>query len=46
MRPASQGRGMDLATARALLAELELHEVEDLDDAWFEAELAELLPTA
>ena len=37
---------MDIDTAHALLAELELREVEDLGAAWFEAELAELLPLA
>ena len=37
---------MDIDTAFALLAELELHEVDDLDAGWFEAELAELLPLA
>ena len=37
---------MDIETAYALLAELELREVEDLDQAYFEAELQELLPLA
>ena len=37
---------MDIERAYALLAELELREVEDLDAGWFEAELAELLPLA
>ena len=37
---------MDIERAYALLAELELREVEDLDAAWFDAELAELLPSA
>lgn len=37
---------MDIETAQALLAELELHDVEDLGDDWFEAELADLLPLA
>jgi len=37
---------MDINEAFALLAELELHEVEELDRAYFEAELAELLPIA
>ena len=37
---------MDIESAHALLAELELHEVDELDAAWFEAELAELLPLA
>ena len=35
---------MDIETAYALLAELELHDVEDLGDAYFEAELDDLLP--
>jgi len=43
-RCAPQGRGMDIESAYALLAELELHEVDDLGAAWFEAELAEVLP--
>jgi hypothetical protein len=34
---------MDLEDAYALLAELELHEVEELDGAWFDAELQEEL---
>ena len=37
---------MDIDSAYALLAELELREVEDLGAAWFEADLAELLPLA
>jgi hypothetical protein len=37
---------MDIETAFALLAQLELHEVEELDDAYFEAELRGLLPSA
>ena len=37
---------MDIDTAYELLAELEIQEVGDLDAAWFEAELAELLPLA
>ncbi len=37
---------MDIEDAFALLTELELHEVEELDDEWFEAELRELLPLA
>jgi hypothetical protein len=37
---------MDIETAYALLAELELHEVEELDHSYFEAELRELLPVA
>jgi hypothetical protein len=45
-RKAPEGGAMDLADAFALLAELELHEVEELDRDWFEAELRELLPPA
>jgi hypothetical protein len=37
---------MDIEDAFALLAELELHEVEELDGEYFEAELRELLPLA
>ena len=37
---------MDIEDAFALLAELELHEVEELDRQYFEAELRELLPLA
>ncbi len=37
---------MDIESAYALLAELELRDVEDLGDDWFEAELADLLPLA
>jgi hypothetical protein len=37
---------MDINEAYALLAELELREVEDLDRDYFEAELQELLPLA
>jgi hypothetical protein len=37
---------MDIEDAFALLAELELREVEDLDAGYFEAELQELLPLA
>ena len=37
---------MDIDSDYALLAELELRELEDLGDAWFEADLAELLPPA
>jgi hypothetical protein len=43
---APEGRGMDINEAYALLAELELREVEDLDQAYFEAELQEVLPLA
>ena len=35
---------MDIEDAFALLAELELHEAEELDREYFEAELRELLP--
>jgi hypothetical protein len=37
---------MDIEEAFALLAELELREVEDLDGGYFEAELRELLEPA
>ena len=37
---------MDIESAYALLAELELRDVEDLGAAFFEDELAELLPLA
>ena len=37
---------MHIEDAFALLAELELHEVEDLDVGYFEAELHALLPLA
>ncbi len=37
---------MDIETAFALLAELELREVEELDAEWFEAELRDCLPLA
>jgi hypothetical protein len=37
---------MDIETAWDLLAELEIHDAEDLGEAWFEAELAEFLPLA
>jgi hypothetical protein len=37
---------MTIEDAFALLAELELREVEELDGDWFEAELQELLPLA
>ena len=37
---------MDITEAFALLAELDLHDVEDLDRAYFEAELREVLPLA
>ena len=45
-RSGPQGQGMDVESAYALLAELELRDVDDLGTAWFEAELAELLPSA
>ena len=37
---------MDIDAAYALLAELELREVEDLGQEYFEAELTDLLPLA
>lgn len=37
---------MDIETAFALLAELELHDVDELDAAWSEAELRDCLPLA
>jgi hypothetical protein len=37
---------MDIDGAFALLNDLELREVEDLDAEWFEAELQDLLPLA
>jgi hypothetical protein len=37
---------MHIDDAYALLAELELREVEELDRGWFEAELSELLDVA
>jgi hypothetical protein len=37
---------MDIEDAFALLAQLDLHDVEDLDGEYFEAELRELLPLA
>jgi hypothetical protein len=46
VRKAADAQVMDIETAYALLAELELHEVGELDDAYFEAELRELLPSA
>jgi hypothetical protein len=48
-RPCGSARnvvGMDIESAYALLAELELRDVEDLGAEWFEAELADLLPLA
>jgi len=45
-RKARHGQGMDIADAVALLAELELHEVDDLGAEYFEAELQELLQLA
>lgn len=46
MRIRPEARGMDINEAFALLAELELRDVEELDAAYFEAELQELLPLA
>jgi len=43
-RSGPQARGMDIESAHDLLAGLELRDVDDLGTAWFEAELAELLP--
>jgi hypothetical protein len=37
---------MDIEEAVALLAAVELREVEDLDQTWFEAELQAALPLA
>jgi len=37
---------MDIDTAYALLSAFDLHEVEELDGAYFEAELHELLDVA
>jgi hypothetical protein len=37
---------MDINDAFALLVQLDLHEVDDLDGEYFEAELRELLPLA
>ena len=37
---------MDITEAFAPLAELALHEVEEMDRGWFEAELSALLPPA
>ena len=45
-REPPDARGMTLEDAYALLAELELREVEDLDADWFEAELRDCLPLA
>ena len=45
-RKAPEGGGMDISEAFALLAELELHEVEELDREYFEAELQATLPLA
>ena len=38
--------GMDINAAYALLAELELHDVEELDDQYFDALLTDYLETA
>ena len=46
VREPQQGGGMDIHDAFALLAELELHDVAELDRAYFEAELRAELPSA
>ena len=46
MRKRPEAQGMDIEAAFALLAELELHEVEELDREYFEAELQAVLPLA
>ena len=46
LRWRAEARRMDIESAYALLAELELRDVEDLGADWFEAELADLLPLA
>ena len=46
MRKRPEAQVMDIEAAFALLAELELHEVEDLDREYFEAELQAVLPLA
>ena len=46
MRKRPDAQGMDIEAAFALLAELELHEVEELDREYFEAELLAVLPLA
>ena len=46
MRKRPEAQGMDIQAAFALLAELELHEVEELDREYFEAELQAVLPLA
>ena len=46
MREAAQAQVMDIDTAFALLADLDLREVEELDAGWFAAELESYLPLA
>jgi hypothetical protein len=46
VRERREARVMDIEAAFALLAELELHEVEELDREYFEAELQATLPLA
>jgi hypothetical protein len=46
VRERPEARAMDIEAAFALLAELELHEVEELDQEYFEAELQATLPLA
>jgi hypothetical protein len=46
VRKRPEAQGMDIEAAFALLAELELHEVEELDREYFEAELQAVLPLA
>ncbi len=46
MRIRPEAQGMDINEASTPLAELELRDVEELDAAYFEAELQELLPLA
>ena len=46
MRKRPDARAMDIEAAFALLAELELHEVEELDRDYFEAEQQAVLPLA
>jgi hypothetical protein len=46
VREPLQAGAVDITEAFALLAELDLHDVEELDRAWFEAELRAALPVA
>ena len=45
-RKAPEGGGMDISEAFALLAEFDLHDVEELDRAYSEAQLRAELPLA